>query len=262
MATLKPSLLLCMLAFLCISPFVPAQGAAESDFFYLNLLWPGSYCGSARCKTCCMPTTDKPALDFFVESMETYDSYSGNAVTNCNSTCSFYVNQLRNFITDMFSYWPDVDCPSNNGVNKWKSTFCKYGTCSSLTQANYFQQALKLRKDLDILSYLGTKGIVPSRTTNYELEDIESALRAKLSFSFVIECNRKRSQSKWPSKLLRIKICISSDGKTIISCPISKETNCGSQVKFPPFTYGMLGHGDAIDKSNPIKMPFEIDQVI
>jgi hypothetical protein len=39
MATLKRSLLLCMLAFLVISSIVnvPAQ-AAESDFFYLNLV--------------------------------------------------------------------------------------------------------------------------------------------------------------------------------------------------------------------------------
>ncbi|XP_078172629.1 ribonuclease 1-like isoform X2 [Carex rostrata] len=260
MTTMKPSVLVCILALLCISPFVPAQGAAESDFFYLNLLWPGSYCRSVYWKTCCMPTTGEPALDFFVESMETYDSYSGNAVTNCNSTCSFYVNQLRNFITDMYSYWPEVKCPSNNGVTKWKSTFCTYGTCSSLTQANYFQQALKLRKDLDLLSYLATKGIVPSNTAKYELEDVESALRAKLSFSFVIECNRMMPRSDG-SQLLRIKICISSDGKTIISCPISKETNCGSQVKFPPFTYDLL-QDDATDKTNPIKMPFEIDQVI
>ncbi|KAF3341790.1 ribonuclease 3-like protein [Carex littledalei] len=260
MATLKPSLLLCMLAFLCISPFVPAQGAVESDFFYLNLLWPGSYCNSAFWKTCCMPITGEPALDFFVESMETYDSYSGNVVTNCNSTCNFYVNQLRNFITDMYSYWPDVKCPSNDGQTMWKSTFCKYGPCSNLTQAEYFQRALNLRKDLDLRILLATKGIVPSKTAMYYLEDIESALRAKLSFSFVVECNRNL---QWfaESQLLRIKICISANGKNIISCPINKNTNCDSKVKFPLFTYGMLGH-DAIDQSNPIKMPFERDQVI
>ncbi|KAF3339606.1 Extracellular ribonuclease LE [Carex littledalei] len=93
MATLKPSLLLYILASLCISPFIPAQGVAQSDFFYLNLMWPGSYCNTANFKTCCMPTTSKPALDFIVESMEMYDSYSGSVITNCNSTCNFYVNQ-------------------------------------------------------------------------------------------------------------------------------------------------------------------------
>jgi ribonuclease T2 len=254
MATLKPSLLLCMLAFLCISSFIPAQ-AAESDFFYLNLLWPGSYCNGEF--KCCTPVTGEPALDFFVESMETYDSYSGNAVTNCNSTCYFYVNQLKNFITDMFSYWPDVKCPSNNGVTMWKSTFCKYGPCSSLNQTYYFQRALEIRKDLDLLNYLASKGIVQSKTAKYDLEDIESALLAKLSFSFVIECNRKKSLYQ----LLRIKICISGDGKNIISCPISKNTNCGTKVAFPPFTSGML-KDDATDMSNPIKMPFEMDQVV
>ncbi|XP_078172631.1 ribonuclease 1-like [Carex rostrata] len=261
MAPLKPSLLLCMLACLCISPFVPAQGAVESDFFYLNLVWPGSYCNTGLIwKKCCMPTTAEPAVDFFVESMETYDSYTGNVVTDCNKTCTFYVNQLRPFIEDMYSYWPDVTCPSNNGVTKWKSTFCKYGPCSNLTQAEYFKQALTLRENLNIRILLATKGIVPSNTAMYYLEDIESTLRAKLSFSFVVECN-KNGLFFAQSQLLRIKICISANGKNIISCPIDKQTNCDSKVKFPLFTYDMLGH-DAIDESNPIKMPFDRDQVI
>jgi hypothetical protein len=38
MATLKRSILLCMLAFLGMSSIVPAQAAVESDFFYLNLV--------------------------------------------------------------------------------------------------------------------------------------------------------------------------------------------------------------------------------
>ncbi|KAJ1696543.1 hypothetical protein LUZ63_005055 [Rhynchospora breviuscula] len=256
LATMKPSLLLCTLACLCISSSIPAQ-AAKSDFFYLNLLWPGSYCSAEKC---CMPTTGEPALDFLVESMETYDSYSGDVVTNCNSTCRFYVNQLTDFITDMFSYWPDLRCPSNNGAAMWKSTFCKYGPCSNLNQSTYFHQALKIRENLNLLRYLATKGIVPSKTIKYDLEDIESALLAKLSFSFVIECN-----PKWwwfdDDKLLRIKICVSGDGKRIISCPISKETNCGNTVMFPPFTCDML-KDDVTGKSNPIQMVFERDQVV
>jgi ribonuclease T2 len=66
--------------------------------------------------------------------------------------------QLRNFITDMHLYWPDIRCPNNNGVDMWRSTFCKYGPCSDLNQVEYFHRALEIRKDLDLLNYLATKG--------------------------------------------------------------------------------------------------------
>jgi hypothetical protein len=99
-------------------------------------------------------------------------------------------------------------------------------------------------------------------TAEYDLEDIESALRAKLSFSFVLECNHKKLWWLFDEyQLLRIKICVSGNGKYIIECPISKETNCGSKVKIPPFAYDMLSE-DVIDKNNPIKMPFEKDQIV
>jgi Ribonuclease T2 family len=105
------------------------------------------------------------------------------------------------------------------------------------------------------------KGIEPSKTAKYDLNDIESALHAKLSFSFVLEC--KHQQQSWnvdEYELLRVKICVSGNGKNIISCPISKETSCGSKVKFPPFTSDMLSE-NVIDKRNHIKMPFEKVQV-
>ncbi|KAJ3675414.1 hypothetical protein LUZ60_004456 [Juncus effusus] len=255
------SLLLCMLAFLSVSSSFQAQ-AAKSDFFYLTLTWPGSSCNSALSKTCCMPTTGEPALDFLVESMETYDSYTEKMVSNCNTTCTFFVNQLRNFIDDMFAYWPDLSCPGNNGANMWRSTFCKYGPCSNLTQQQYFQRALDLRKDLDLLVLLGTKGIVPSKNTLYNLEDIESALRTKYPFSFVVECNR----NWWKLgeyQLSKIRYCISMDGTKFITCPISRETNCGDKVRFPLFTYDMLADGLSMEKEmNPIEMPTNRDETI
>ncbi|KAJ3675413.1 hypothetical protein LUZ60_004455 [Juncus effusus] len=264
MATSKPfSLLLCMLAFLSVSSSFQAQ-AAKSDFFYLTLMWPGSHCDNWW-SSCCMPTTGKPALDFFVESMETYDSYTGKMVTNCASTCTFYVNQLKNFIDDMYAYWPDVNCPNNNGVSMWKSTFCTYGTCSNLTQQQYFQRALALRKDLDILTLLANKGIVPADAkTYYNLEDIESALRAKYPFSFVVECSKRSDFNHTVDlrgyQLYKIRYCISMDGTKFITCPITKESNCRKQVLFEKFTYNDL---ETVESGiNPIEMPTNRDETI
>ncbi|KAJ3675412.1 hypothetical protein LUZ60_004454 [Juncus effusus] len=256
-------LLLCILAFLSVSSSYQAQ-AAKSDFFYLTLTWPGSSCNGAMfSRQCCMPTTGEPALDFFVESMETYDSYTEKIVTNCNSTCTFFVNQLKNFIGDMFQYWPDVSCPSNNGASMWKSTFCEYGPCSNLTQQQYFQRALDLRKDLDLLTLLGSKGIVPSNTKVYDLEDIESALRTKYPFSFVVQCNRRDRTAYGGYQLYKIRYCISMDGKKFITCPITKDTNCGSKVRFPVFTYNMLKDGlSKENEMNLIEMPTNRDEIV
>ncbi|XP_072950821.1 ribonuclease 3-like [Typha angustifolia] len=250
MVTSKVVPLICCLAFFCLSSSLIS--AAESDFFYLTLLWPGASCNGFH-KDCCTPTTGEPAEDFFVQALETYDSATGKIVTNCNSTCPFFINQLRELIDDLFAYWPDIKCPSNNGMNQWKSVWCTYGSCSNLTEVQYFQQALALRGKVDLLNTLTSNGVVPSETTQYNLEDIQRILIAYLGFSTEVEC--RRSLLRRDYELYKIRICVSSDGQRIISCPISMSKTCGSKIKFLPFSTNMLHDEGADDKANPLKMP-------
>lgn len=104
------------------------------------------------------------------------------------------------------------------------------------------------------------EGIVPSNTNYYKLEDIQNALDGALgSFSTVVECKQKYFIFG-DHELNKIHICVSSDGKSIINCPTTKKSNCGSEVKFLAFDPNQLHYGSAdIMPVNPIKMPVAKD---
>ncbi|XP_008791750.1 ribonuclease 3-like [Phoenix dactylifera] len=256
MAGSKALPLLFLLALVTLSS-APAMATSKFDFFYLTLMWPGAYCNSGLFSKCCRPTTGKPALDFFVQSLETYDSSNGEPVTGCSTDCRFSVNALRKLIDDLYAYWTDVSCPSNNGRQQWENVWCSYGTCSNFNETYYFQRALALRAQVDLLSLLKANGIVPSSDKLYKLEDIQDALIPTLGFSTVVECNKKWVLGE--SQLYKIRICVSSDAKTIISCPIQKSSSCGSKVKFLPFNPKQLPVGSAHNMANPIEMTAAID---
>ncbi|KAG1331308.1 putative Intracellular ribonuclease LX [Cocos nucifera] len=167
-------------------------------------------------------------------------------------------HQLRKLIDDLYAYWTDVSCPSNNGRQQWEDVWCTYGTCSGFNQTYYFQRTLALRAQVDLLSILENNGIVPSSTESYKLEDIQNALIPTLGFSTVVECNQKWWFGDY--QLYKIHICVSSDTKSIISCPIQKSSNCGSNVKFLPFDPEDLSIGTADNMADlMIKMRAAID---
>ncbi|KAG1331309.1 putative Intracellular ribonuclease LX [Cocos nucifera] len=167
-------------------------------------------------------------------------------------------HQLRKLIDDLYAYWTDVSCPSNNGRQQWEDVWCTYGTCSGFNQTYYFQRALALRAQVDLLSILENNGIVPSSTESYKLEDIQNALNATLGDSTVVECNQKWLLGDY--QLYKIQICVSNDTNSIISCPVQKSSNCGSEVKFLPFEPADLPIGSADNLADlMIKMPAAID---
>ncbi|KAM0940058.1 putative ribonuclease T(2) [Dioscorea sansibarensis] len=245
---------------LCLSfPATTATATSSSDvdFYYLTLKWPGTLCSSSKC---CMPTTGEPALDFLVEDIKTYNSKTGKIVKNCKKTCQFYLNMMKDYISELYAHWSDLSCPCNNGVENWKKTWCTYGQCSNLDQHDYIQTALNISQRANLLEVLEVNDIVPSFSTGYKLDRIQIALQANVGSSFHIECVNPRWPI-WPRKSLlsKISICLSKNGKSIIGCPFSKKTTCDDDVWFYPFTSNMLRPcpGCATGSAEFIKMPTE-----
>ncbi|THU46639.1 hypothetical protein C4D60_Mb09t07040 [Musa balbisiana] len=250
---------LCFLGLLLCLCYSSAAAASTPDLLYLNLLWPGGYCQSVNLgENCCIPTTGEPAADFLVQSLETYDSTSGNPITNCNSDCRFLINPLAELIEDLFAYWPSLSCPSNNGMEQWKHVWCTYGNCTSLSEVVYFNRTLLLREQANILATLKSCGIVPHASITYSLKEIAEALATTLgSSSFSVECERR--YTVWPllyqDYLTRIRICVSSDATTFVSCPTYLTTNCGNTVKFAPILYPSSRGRQGDATTNPVRLP-------
>ncbi|CAL9169480.1 ribonuclease 3 [Musa acuminata AAA Group] len=244
-----------------------ALAAASYDYMILSLIWPGTRCqpGWFWQPTCCVdPLIDNPEIDFLVETMETYDSATGKLVANCEPSCRFLINPLVDLLDDLNAYWPSLSCPAQNGTQKWKAAWCTYGNCTSLSEVNYFGRALQLRARADVLHALGSKAIIPSETKSYSLEDINDALVPRIGFSFTVVCIR--NYIIWPliynDYLSQIRVCVSSDGRSIIGCPNGRESNCGDTVKFPTVSYPLHGREDDAVSKTVIELPSGDDMAL
>ena len=68
--------------------------------------------------------------------------------------------QVADLRSSMQKKWPTLACPSGNGVSFWTHEWEKHGTCSEsvLDQHGYFQAALSLQKQANLLQALASAG--------------------------------------------------------------------------------------------------------
>ncbi|XP_058111761.1 ribonuclease 3-like [Magnolia sinica] len=229
--------------------FSAATVTADFDFFYYVLMWPGAYC---KKEGCCLPTTGKPELDFLIKGMYQAKN-SGALVPKCNIPTKFYINEVGNLISDMYAYWPNITCPSNNGMAGWKSLWEPYGNCSGLTERQYFNRTLQLRSTVNLLSKLRRADILPN-DNDYNRDYLHAAINDAVGKKTALKC--VETTSWWiikKSQLSEVWFCVDKSGTTIIDCPTYPKSTCGDKVTFSKFSYDMLK--DASLFFNPIQMP-------
>lgn len=129
--------------------------------------------------------------------------------------------------------WPTLACPSGNGEAFWEHEWEKHGTCSesNLDQHAYFEAALTLKKQVDLLQALKKAGINPDGKT-YSLEDIKDAIKGASGFTPWVECNKDQSGN---SQLYQVYLCVETSGSQLIECPVFPHGSCGSEIEFPSF---------------------------
>uniref|UniRef100_A0A8D0F7P3 Uncharacterized protein n=1 Tax=Strix occidentalis caurina TaxID=311401 RepID=A0A8D0F7P3_STROC len=77
----------------------------------------------------------------------------------CNRTWHFNVTEIKDLMSDMRHYWPDVLHSSLNRTQFWKHEWEKHGTCAATlqvlnSQRKYFGKALELYQHVDLNSDL------------------------------------------------------------------------------------------------------------
>ncbi|PKK33166.1 ribonuclease T2 [Columba livia] len=110
----------------------------------------------------------------------------------CNRTWHFNVTEIKDLMSDMRHYWPDVLHSSLNRTQFWKHEWDKHGTCATTLQAlnsqkKYFGKALELYKHIDLNSCLLKAGIKPS-SSYYRMTDIKEALTKFYGVTPKIQC--------------------------------------------------------------------------
>ncbi|XP_010527909.1 PREDICTED: ribonuclease 1 [Tarenaya hassleriana] len=207
------------------------SASADFDFFYFVQQWPGSYCDTK--KSCCYPTTGKPAADFGIHGL--WPNYEdGTYPSNCDDNSPFDKSTISDLISNMRKSWPTLACPSGTGEAFWEHEWEKHGTCSEsvLDQHDYFKTTLGLKQQTNILQALKTAGINPDGGS-YSLESIKDAIKEGTGFDPWIECNTDESGN---TQLYQVYLCVDRSGSKLIECPVKpRGRKCGSEIEFPSF---------------------------
>ncbi|KAL2546752.1 Ribonuclease 1 [Forsythia ovata] len=210
------------LALLCASQ-------QQFDFFYFVRQWPGSYCDS---KQCCYPNTGKPASDFSIHGL--WPNYNdGSYPSNCDPQTQFDASKIADLTSRIQKEWPSLACPSSDSLNFWAHEWVKHGTCSEsiLDQHSYFETALNLKEQLNLLQVLGNSGIEPNGEV-YELSSIKDAIKEGTGYTPWIECNSDESGN---SQLYQVYMCVDTSGSNLVECPVFPNGKCSSNIEFPSF---------------------------
>ncbi|KAG9451323.1 hypothetical protein H6P81_011288 [Aristolochia fimbriata] len=221
-----------LLSAFLLTLFAALSSAEEDyDFFYLVLQWPGSYCDTKR--SCCYPKSGKPDEDFGIHGL--WPNYNdGSYPSNCETGTPFDPSVIANLTSDMQMNWPSLACPSSDGLQFWEHEWEKHGTCSEsiLTQYQYFQTALNLKQQANLLLLLQDAGISPDGGF-YSLKAIREAIEGGIGGHVAgIECNVDEGGNH---QLYQIYLCTDTYGTDFIDCPTLPKARCGNRVEFPVF---------------------------
>ncbi|KAK4491810.1 hypothetical protein RD792_002586 [Penstemon davidsonii] len=218
-----------------ISQIQVSLGAGASiDFFYLLLQWPGSQCNTKQ--GCCFPVLPKkPNADFIIASLQPF-YYNGTFPKNCDSTNRFDLSKVMDLKKSLTENWPSLTCPRSGSKKLWADEWRKYGTCSkpALTEHEYFEAALNIKKKVNLLNVLSNKAIKPDSKSYYRVGDILDAIRNTGLNVAGIYCNVDK---KGKSQLDQAILCTDPKVSAIVECPGIPMTGiCGGDtaIKFPP----------------------------
>ena len=218
------------LTLLLFSLFATLSAAQDFDFFYFVQQWPGSYCDTRR--SCCYPSTGKPDADFGIHGL--WPNYNdGSYPSNCDPDSGFDESKIEDLLGSLQSKWPTLACPSSDGYTFWGHEWEKHGTCSEslLDQHAYFEAALKLKQQVNLLQILEEAGIKPDGGY-YNLNSIKNAITGAIGYAPGIECNLDESGN---SQLYQVYICVDTSATNLIECPKPIRSKCSNRVEFPAF---------------------------
>uniref|UniRef100_UPI00358F3075 ribonuclease T2 n=1 Tax=Myxine glutinosa TaxID=7769 RepID=UPI00358F3075 len=125
----------------------------------------------------------------------------------CNASWPFNETKIKELVPFLKLYWPDLQ---GTGSEFWKYEWDKHGTCAaSLPELNsefkYFNKALELHHDQNILKMLSTVGIVPSLKHTYKFADIEMAFHKVFGVTLKIQCIQEKDHKQM---LGQIEVCL------------------------------------------------------
>ncbi|XP_045400682.1 ribonuclease T2 [Lemur catta] len=139
----------------------------------------------------------------------------------CNRSWHFNLEEIKDLLPEMKTYWPDIIHPSPNRSQFWKHEWDKHGTCAAQVEAldsqrKYFGKSLALYQKLDLSSVLLKLGITPS-INYYQVGDFEDALTRVYGVVPKLQCLPPR-QGEAVQTIGQIELCLTKQDQQLRNC--------------------------------------------
>eukprot|EP00986_Skeletonema_menzelii_P015570 scaffold12056_cov155-Skeletonema_menzelii.AAC.1 len=166
---------------------------------------------------------DSPFTDYLWPSND-----DGSYPQNCSSE-KFDLSNLQPIREELEQKWPNIQAPSSNTarhVDFWEHEWGKHGTCSGLSQLDYFSHALK--------ELIPTPSIVTDAEEQHAVVKKDDLLAAYGGAQLVV-------LSCWRHYLREVRVCHQKEADGSVGermeCPetILRESSCGSEIKIASF---------------------------
>lgn len=153
---------------------------------------------------------------------------------SCKTYCSdrpFNESEVASLKSDLTKSWPNTEkfeVEANKSI--WAYEWQKYGTCTGLSQFNFFARALSLYSCHTFSQWLTDAGIFPSNVNSYTTQLVKEALASRLwpKSSFTLHCVWYRGVQF----LSEISLCVAEDGRQLTECTertLSASNTCSGE---------------------------------
>ncbi|CAJ2673933.1 unnamed protein product [Trifolium pratense] len=201
--------------FLLFSLFIHSSSATINfDYFMLAETWPASFC---QTETCISTIPSK----FSIHGLWPQNN-SSPRTTHCTSI-KLAENVLNPLKPGIENVWPSL---TGKNIKFWTYEWMVHGTCSTMSEYDYFKLALDLYAKSDIKDLLQKKNITPG-TAPIKRKEIEDAIKVGTGGS-----EPQLNCDKQSGNLLEVRLCFdTSTNPKYRNCPTY--TNCLTDVYLP-----------------------------
>jgi len=194
-------------------PAAARTGTKDFSFYVFTSEWAGSVCST---NSCVSPHSKGVSKNFWnIHGLWPSDGKMG---INFCSEEKFDIRQISHLKTDLASFWSGLYSSADSfHSHEW----LKHGTCSRMSQADYFSTAMKIGKNVNVFSALQSNKIVPGGV--YNCQDVANAIRQHLKINtFTLQSVN--------GYLTSLKLCVDKDLR-LINCPSG--SICSGRVQYP-----------------------------
>jgi len=199
-------------------PYKPAATQAQAkkdfDFYVFASEWAGSVCTTNSCTS----AYDEGVVHDFWNIHGLWPSDGKMGVNYCSDE-KFNPSLLSSIKSDLAGYWSGLysSADSFHG-HEWE----KHGTCSGMSQIDYFTTTIKLARELDVFGALQRHNIIPG-TQTYSCDQVAKAIQQTYGIT-------KFSLSNPSKYLTELQLCVNKDFQ-VQDCPKAKI--CNGEIKYP-----------------------------